>query len=72
SEAAVGGPIAAVRTGDLIRIDIAQRSLEVDLSPEEMAKRLAAHEPRRREIPPGYMRRYVRLVSSAAQGAVLD
>jgi len=71
-EAAVGGPIAAVRTGDLIRIDIAQRSLEVDLSPEEMAKRLAAHEPRRREIPPGYMRRYVRLVSSAAHGAVLD
>ena len=71
-EAAVGGPIAAVRTGDLIRIDIAQRSLEVDLSPEEMAKRLAAHEPRRREIPPGYMRRYVKLVSSAAHGAVLD
>ena len=70
-EAAVGGPIAAVRTGDLIRIDIAKRSLEVDVIPEEMAKRLAAHEPRTREIPPGYMRRYVKLVSSAAQGAVL-
>ncbi|BEQ14606.1 dihydroxy-acid dehydratase [Desulfoferula mesophila] len=71
-EAAMGGPIAALRDGDRITIDIAERRLEVQLSPEEMGRRLAAWKPRSQEIPPGYMRRYVKLVSSAAQGAVLD
>ncbi len=70
-EAFEGGPIAAVRDGDEISIDIPGRRLEVALSEEEIAERIAGWEPPKREIPPGYMRRYVKQVSSAAKGAVL-
>jgi dihydroxy-acid dehydratase len=70
-EAQVGGPIAALRDGDEITIDVPERRLEVSLSPQEMARRLAevsgAGKPAH-----GYMQRYRRLVSSAAKGAILE
>jgi dihydroxy-acid dehydratase len=71
-EARVGGPIAAVRDGDEISIDIPARNLHLRLSDEEIRSRLAVWQPMEREIPPGFMRRYVKLVSSAARGAVLE
>ncbi len=71
-ESAVGGPIAAVRDGDQITIDIPARRIEVHLTDEEIQKRIREWKPVPREIPPGYMRRYARYVSSAAQGAVLE
>jgi dihydroxy-acid dehydratase len=71
-EAAAGGPIAALRDGDVISIDIPGRRLEVGLSQDEIASRLRERKPIAREVPPGYMRRYVRMVSSAAKGAVLE
>ena len=71
-EAACSGPIAAVRDGDRISIDIPGRKLEVDLAAGEIERRLAAWESPVREIPPGFMRRYVKLVGSAAKGAVLE
>jgi dihydroxy-acid dehydratase len=71
-EARVGGPIAAVRDGDEISIDIPGRKLDVRLSDEEIRSRLEDWKPMEREIPPGFMRRYVKLVSSAAKGAVLE
>jgi dihydroxy-acid dehydratase len=71
-EAAAGGPIAALRDGDEISIDIPGRLLEVELTQEEIAARLAGMQPPRREVPPGFMRRYVKAVSSAARGAILE
>ncbi len=71
-EAFVGGPIAALRDGDEIRIDIPGRRLDVALPPDELARRLEYWSPPERNVPPGYMRRYVRLVGSAARGAVLE
>ena len=71
-EASVGGPIAAVRDGDEIRIEIENRKLEVALSDEEITTRLESWKPVRRDIPPGYMHRYVKYVTSAARGAVLE
>jgi dihydroxy-acid dehydratase len=70
-EAFDGGPIALLRDGDEIAIDIPGRKLEVALSEEQLGKRRAGWRPLQRDIPPGYMHRYVRLVSSAAKGAVL-
>jgi len=71
-EAYVGGPIAAVRDQDEIFIDIPARNLELKLSDEEIRNRLKSWKPVEREIPSGFMRRYVKLVSSAAKGAVLE
>ena len=71
-EAAAGGPIAAVRNGDMITIDIPGRSLSVDLTDEEIQKRLAEYNIPKKEIKSSYMRRYIKLVSSAAKGAVLE
>ena len=70
-EAASGGPIAIVENGDIIRIDIPARKLDVDLKPEEIQQRLANWKPVVKQIPPGYMQRYVNAVTSAARGAVL-
>lgn len=71
-EAYVGGPIAAVRDGDEIFIDIPGRKLELKLSEQEIRNRLESWKPVEREVPSGFMRRYVKLVSSAAKGAVLE
>jgi dihydroxy-acid dehydratase len=71
-EASAGGPIAALSDGDEIEIDIPGRRLNVKLSPEEIKDRLAKVRPPEREIPNGYMKRYVKMVASAARGAVLE
>jgi dihydroxy-acid dehydratase len=70
-EAADGGPIAAIRDGDIITIDIPGRTLNVKLTDEEIKKRIAGFKAPKREITASYMRRYIKLVSSAAKGAVL-
>jgi dihydroxy-acid dehydratase len=70
-EAAAGGPIAALRDGDIIRIDIPNFALEVELSNEEMERRLREARPPARDIPSGWLRRYASLVTSANTGAVL-
>jgi dihydroxy-acid dehydratase len=71
-EAAVGGPIAALRNGDEITIDVPARKINVKLSDEEIESRLKDWQPVVRDIPLGYMRRYVKYVSSAAHGAVME
>jgi dihydroxy-acid dehydratase len=69
-EAARGGPIAAVREGDVIRLDLAGRKLTVELTDAEIADRLARQPPPPVKVTSGVMGKYARLVSSAAQGAV--
>ncbi len=71
-EANAGGPIAAVRDGDVISIDIPARTLTLELSEEEVARRLADWQPAPREGVTGYLARYVKLVSGAEKGAVLQ
>lgn len=71
-EAAVGGPIALVEEGDIIKIDIPNNSLNVDVSEEEMAARKAKWQPREPKIKDGYLLRYAALVTSGNRGAVLD
>ena len=71
-EAAVGGPIALIEEGDIIKIDIPNNSLNVDVSDEEMAARKAKWQPREPKITDGYLRRYAALVTSGNRGAVLD
>jgi len=67
-EAAAGGPIAAVKEGDIIRIDIPRRSLSVELSDEELKQRLSEWKPKPPKIGKGYLRRYSFLVQSADKG----
>ena len=71
-EAFVGGPIAAVRDGDTITIDIANRRLDLDISAAELAARLrgARSSPRRATRTSSVFAKYARLVGSAAEGAV--
>ena len=69
-EAASGGPIAAVRDGDIITFDLPARTLAVDISAEEMTARLRACRPLPPRFVSGVMAKYARLVSSAAEGAV--
>ena len=71
-EAAVGGPIALVEEGDIIKIDIPNNSLNVDVSDEELAARKAKWQPREPKIKDGYLLRYAALVTSGNRGAVLD
>jgi dihydroxy-acid dehydratase len=71
-EAAAGGPIALVREGDIISIDIDAGKLELEVSDEELAKRRAAWKPREPNVRTGWLARYAALVSSAADGAVLS
>ena len=69
-EAAARGPIAALRDGDMVRIDIPNYRLEVELSDEELAQRLAALPPFEPKIKTGYLRRYAERVTSASTGAI--
>ena len=69
-EAMEGGPIAAIREGDRIRIDIPARRLDLLISDEEMKKRLSKWKPPKPKITKGYLSRYARMVSSAGKGAV--
>ncbi len=68
-EAVSGGPIAGVRDGDEITLDIENRSISVDVDDEELSRRVAAWTPIDRGIEPGVMAKYAKLVSSAATGA---
>ena len=69
-EAARGGPIAAVRDGDVITFDLTARTLSVNVAATELAERLAQLPPPPRRATSGVMGKYARLVSSAAQGAI--
>ena len=69
-EAADGGPIAALKEGDMIVIDIAKRRLDVELSAGEIRKRLRAVKPPKPRYTSGVMAKYARLVSSASNGGV--
>ncbi len=71
-EAAVGGPIALIRDGDIIKINIPENSINVDLSDEELAQRKAQWQPRQPKITTGYLARYASLVTSGNRGAVLE
>jgi dihydroxy-acid dehydratase len=69
-EAAMGGPIAAVQDGDMIVIDIPKRELRVELSDADIKSRLAGWQAPSPRYQAGVFAKYVRLVSSAARGAV--
>ena len=70
-EAADGGPIAALRNGDIISIDIPNRKLDVELAPEELETRLSSLKPFELKIKRGYLARYAKMVTSANTGAIL-
>ncbi len=69
-EAAVGGPVAVVKNGDTIVIDVKKRRIDVELSAAEMKRRLAKWKPPKPPYTRGVMAKYARLVSSATEGAV--
>jgi dihydroxy-acid dehydratase len=69
-EAAEGGPIAALRNGDTIVIDIKKRKLNVELSAAEIKKRLKSAKRPKPRYTWGVLAKYARLVSSASDGAV--
>ena len=69
-EAALGGPIAALHEGDIIVIDVANRSIDVEIDDAEIAARLREWSPARPAYENGVMAKYARLVGSAAEGAV--
>jgi dihydroxy-acid dehydratase len=69
-EAALGGPIAAVREGDTIHIDVNQRVLEVEVSDAALKQRMAEWKAPRPRYPDGVFAKYAALVSSASEGAI--
>jgi dihydroxy-acid dehydratase len=69
-EAVKGGPIAAVRDGDTVTIDVDNRELSVDLSDEEIAERVGAYVSPEPEYPSGVLAKYANTVSSASHGAI--
>ena len=71
-EAAVGGPIALVEEGDLIKIDIPGLKLELDVSEEELERRRNQWKPRQPEVTTGYLARYASMVTSGNRGAILE
>lgn len=71
-EAAVGGPIALVKEGDIIKIDIPNLKLELDVSEEELAKRKEAWTEREPKVTTGYLARYASMVTSGNRGAILE
>jgi len=70
-EAMEGGPIGLVRAGDRIRIDIPDRTLDLLVPPEELARRQAAWVRPAAKITRGWLGRYAHLVTSASKGAIL-
>lgn len=71
-EAAVGGPIALVKEGDLISINIPENRIEVQVSEEELSGRKEKWQPREPEITTGYLSRYREMVTSGNRGAILE
>jgi dihydroxy-acid dehydratase len=69
-EAVDGGPIAGLRDGDIVTFDLEAGTVNVDLDAKELSARLAAWRAPARDIPSGVLAKYVKLVSSAAEGAV--
>ncbi len=71
-EAAVGGPIALVEEGDLIKINIPENKLELAVSDEELEARRAKWQPREPKVTTGYLARYAKMVTSGNRGAILE
>lgn len=71
-EAAVGGPIALIEEGDIIKINITENTLDVDVSEEELEKRREKWQPREPKVTTGYLARYAKMVTSGNRGAVLE
>lgn len=71
-EAAVGGNIALIEEGDLIKIDIEANTIDFVVSDEELLKRRANWKPRQPKITTGYLARYAALVTSGNRGAILE
>ena len=71
-EAAVGGPIALVEEGDMIRIDIPGLRITLDVTEEELERRKREWKPREPKVTTGYLARYAALVTSGNRGAVLE
>lgn len=70
-EAAEGGPIAVLKDGDRIEIDVDAGSINAVLTDEEISKRLKEWKAPERYVPEGYLKRYVKLVTSANKGAII-
>ncbi|MBN1405359.1 MAG: dihydroxy-acid dehydratase, partial [Candidatus Omnitrophica bacterium] len=70
-EAASEGPIAIIKDGDFIHIDITNRKIELKVSQKEIDARFKTLRPRKLKIKTGYMARYARMVESASTGAIL-
>ena len=71
-EAAAGGPLGALRNGDVIAIDVKKRRLDVELSAAEIKRRLKAARRPKPRYRTGVMAKYARSVSSASEGAVTE
>ena len=71
-EAMVGGPIAVLRDGDIIDIDIPARCLKVELSDAEIKKRLASWKPPQPKVTHGWLAYFAKHATSADQGAYLE
>ena len=71
-EAAVGGPIALVQEGDIIKIDIPNFSINLDVSDEELEERRKNWKPKEPTVTTGYLARYASMVTSGNRGAVLE
>ena len=71
-EAAVGGPIALVKEGDIIKINILEKTLDMNVSEEELELRRKEWKPREPKITTGYLGRYSKMVTSGDRGAVLE
>ena len=71
-EAAVGGPIALVEEGDIIKINIPELSIQLDVSEEELAERKSKWVPREPKVKTGYLARYASMVTSGNRGAILE
>lgn len=71
-EAAAGGPLALVRSGDLIELDVARRRLHLHVSDDELARRRTAWKPPKPPMTRGYTRLYIEHVNQASEGADLD
>ncbi|KAL8701815.1 MAG: hypothetical protein Q9201_004705 [Fulgogasparrea decipioides] len=71
-EAAVGGPIAVVRDGDVVTIDAERNTLSMDVSEEEVQRRMMGWKPPRRTVTRGVLAKYAKLVGDASHGCLTD
>ena len=71
-EAALGGNLALVEEGDIIKINIPENTLNVDVSDEVLAERRTKWQPREPKVTTGYLARYAALVTDSSKGAILQ